>query len=132
MTIALDTSALMAIILGEEDASHFARVIADNVGDLHVSAATLVEATIVAEARQGSAATQDLEALISRARITVAPVDTAQASIATAAWRRFGKGRHAASLNMGDCYSYALARSLGAPLLFKGDDFTQTDIPSAL
>ncbi|MGP6204405.1 type II toxin-antitoxin system VapC family toxin [Microbacterium sp. F2] len=132
MTIALDTSALLAIVLGEEDASHFARVIAENVGDLRVSAATLVEAMIVAEARQGPAATQDLEALISRARVTVAPFDTAQASIATAAWRRFGKGRHAASLNMGDCYSYALARSLGAPLLFKGDDFAQTDIPSAL
>ena len=132
MTIALDTSALMAIVLGEEDASRFAQVIAENVGDLHVSAATLVEATIVAEARQGSAATQDLEALISRARVAVAPFDAAQASIATAAWRRFGKGRHAASLNMGDCYSYALARSLGAALLFKGDDFAQTDIAAAL
>ena len=132
MTIALDTSALMAIVLGEEDASHFARVIAENVGDLHASAATLVEAMIVTEARQGPAATQDLEALISRARVTVAPFDTAQASIATAAWRRFGKGRHAASLNMGDCCAYALARSLGAALLFKGDDFAQTDIPSAL
>ena len=132
MTIALDTSALLAIVLGEEDASHFARVIAENVGDLHVSAATLVEAMIVAEARQGPAATQDLEALISRARVTVAPFDTAQASVATAAWRRFGKGRHAASLNMGDCYSYALARSLGAALLFKGDDFAQTDIGAAI
>ena len=132
MTVALDTSALMAIVLGEEDASHFARVIAENVGDLHVSAATLVEATIVAEARQGPAARQDLETLISRVRVTVAPFDAAQASIATTAWRRFGKGRHAASLNMGDCYSYALARSLGVALLYKGDNFTQTDIRSGL
>ena len=122
----------MAIVLGEEDASHFARVIAENVGDLHVSAATLVEATIVAEARQGPAARQDLETLISRVRVTVAPFDAAQASIATTAWRRFGKGRHAASLNMGDCYSYALARSLGVALLYKGDNFTQTDIRSGL
>lgn len=60
------------------------------------------------------------------------PFDTAQASIATAAWRRFGKRRHAASLNVGDCYSYALARSLGAARLFKGDNFAQTDIAAAI
>lgn len=132
MRIALDTSALMAIVLGEEDASRFAHVLITNIGDLHVSAATLVEATIVAEARQGPAATQDLEALMSRTRVTVAPFDAEQASIATAAWRRFGKGRHAASLNMGDCYSYALARSMSAALLFKGEDFAQTDITAAI
>lgn len=132
MRIALDTSALMAIVLGEKDASRFAHVLVTNIGDLHVSAATLVEATIVAEARQGPAATQDLEALMSRTRVTVAPFDAEQASIATAAWRRFGKGRHAASLNMGDCYSYALARSMSAALLFKGEDFAQTDITAAI
>ena len=84
------------------------------------------------EARQGPAAAQDLEALISRARVTVAPLDAAQALIATPAWRRFGKGRHAAALNMGDCYFYALARSLNAALLFTGDDFAQTDLPAAI
>ena len=100
--------------------------------DACVSAATLVEATIVAEARQGSAAAQDLAAVLRETRIRTVPLDATQASIASAAWRRFGKGRHTAALNLGDCYSYALARHLGAPLLFKGDGFRQTDIAPVL
>ncbi|WP_286720466.1 MULTISPECIES: type II toxin-antitoxin system VapC family toxin [unclassified Microbacterium] len=132
MTIAVDTSALMAIVLGERDALPFARALAANSGDACVSAATLVEATIVAEARQGSAAAQDLAAVLRETRIRTVPLDATQASIASAAWRRFGKGRHTAALNLGDCYSYALARHLGAPLLFKGDGFRQTDIAPVL
>ncbi len=132
MTIAVDTSALMAIVLGEDDAPLFARAIAANSGDMCVSAATVVEATIVAEARQGAAAAQDLAAVLREADIRIVALDATQATIASAAWRRFGKGRHAAALNLGDCYAYALARHLGAPLLFKGNDFAQTDIASAL
>ncbi|WP_286793391.1 type II toxin-antitoxin system VapC family toxin [Microbacterium sp. UBA3394] len=132
MTIAVDTSALMAIVLGEHDALPFARALAANSGDACISAATLVEATIVAEGRQGTAAAQDLATVLREARVSVVPLDASQASLASSAWRRFGKGRHPAALNLGDCYSYALARNLGAPLLFKGDDFGQTDIASAL
>ncbi|MFT4212651.1 MAG: type II toxin-antitoxin system VapC family toxin [Microbacterium sp.] len=132
MPVVIDTSALMSIVLGEDDAPAFARAIAAHVGDLSISAATLVESTIVAETRQGLGATQDLELLLHRARIEVIPFDAAQASIAAGAWRRFGKGRHPAALNLGDCYSYALARHLNAELLFKGDDFTQTDVAAAL
>ena len=132
MTIAVDTSALMAIVLGEHDALPFARALAANSGDACISAATLVEATIVAEARQGTAAAQDLATVLREARVSVVPLDASQASLASSAWRRFGKGRHTAALNLGDCYSYGLARHLGAPLLFKGDDFGRTDIASAL
>lgn len=132
MTMVVDTSALMAIVLGESDAGAYATALIGRLGDVRMSAASLVEANIVAEGRQGPAARDDLDRLVSRADIDVVAFDREQAALAAAAWRRFGKGRHPAALNLGDCFSYALAKQLGAPLLFKGDDFTQTDITSAL
>ena len=93
-----------------------------------VSAATVVEAGLVIEARYGSAGGRELDLLIAKASLSIEAVSPQQAEVAREAWRRYGKGRHAAGLNFGDCFSYALARVTGEPLLFKGDDFTHTDI----
>ena len=131
MTVAIDTSALVAVVFGEPDAQFILTTMARHAGDLVIGAATLVEAGIVVEAKHGSQAAADLKLLLDSLRVTVVALDEAQAAAAVAAWRRFGKGRHPAGLNLGDCYAYALARTLGAALLFKGDDFTQTDIRQA-
>lgn len=128
MTVVVDTSALVAVVFGEEDAEQIAASLVDHTGALQISAATLLEALIVVEARQGPEAVLDLRGVIQHLGITVAPVDVENAALAFAAWQRFGKGRHGAALNFGDCFSYALAKQLGAPLLFKGDDFAQTDV----
>jgi ribonuclease VapC len=130
--VVLDTSAVAAVVFGEPDAEMFLSVMLANAGDLQMSAGTAVEVGIVVEARQGSAATKDLGILVDRLGMATVPVDQAQAQAAVAAWRRFGKGRHPAGLNLGDCFSYALAKLTAAPLLFKDRDFAQTDIPSAL
>lgn len=132
MTVALDTSALTAVIFGEADAEMFLSVLLTHAGDLQMSAGTAVETGIVVEARQGGEATRDLAILLDRLGVTTVPLDSVQAETAVAAWRRFGRGRHPAALNLGDCFSYALAKVTSAPLLFKGDDFGQTDIVSAL
>lgn len=130
--VVLDTSAVVAVILGEPDAEAFAAAMARHVGDLSISAISRVELGIVVQARQGAAAAHDAEAMLTRLAVTTETVDGPQAEAAIAAWRRFGKGRHPAGLNLGDCFSYALARALDASLLFKGNDFAQTDIASAL
>jgi ribonuclease VapC len=132
MSIAIDTSALVAVIFGEQDSSLYAGAMLSSAGDCMISAATLLEASIVVEAKQGPSATQDLRMLVEQIGAEIVPMDQASRSVAFAAWRRFGNGRHAAALNLGDCFSYALAKTSGAPLLYKGDDFAHTDIPSAL
>lgn len=132
MTIAIDTSALAAIVFGEETADAMAGALIRHLGDIQLSAATLMECEIVIEARQGAAAVTDLHRLLTQIGVTVVPFDDVQSRLAILAWQRFGKGRHPAALNLGDCYSYALAKSLGAPLLYTGNDFNQTDIASAL
>jgi ribonuclease VapC len=96
-----------------------------------ISAAVLVEAGIVVEARRGESAGRELDLLLHRAQARCVAVDERQATIARAAWRRFGKGRHQASLDYGDCFSYALSRVTGEPLLFKGTDFARTDVARA-
>lgn len=126
----VDTSALMAIILGEPDAERVLARMTD-VGEVAVSAASLVEAAIVAEAKGGPEAADDLQALLADLECAVLPFDEEQATVAAQAWRRFGKGRHPAGLNLGDCYAYAAAKVSGRPLLFKGKDFAQTDIAAA-
>ncbi len=131
MSVVLDTSALAAVVLGEPDADAYLAVMQGHRGDLHVSAATAVEAGIVVEAKQGVEATEDLRRLVQLLGIALAPFDSEQARVAVAAWRRFGKGRHPAGLNLGDCFSYALAKVWAAPLLFKGQDFAQTDVAAA-
>lgn len=131
MTVVLDTSALLAVVFGEPDAEALLAVMSRSTGDLMLSAATAVEAGIVVEAKQGAEAAADLHALVTALDVRTVPVDEAQVSVAVAAWRRFGKGRHPAALNLGACFSYALTRAEGGRLLFKGDDFSQTDIASA-
>ncbi len=128
----VDTSAITAILLGEPSAAEIARAIESGVSRL-LSAANLLEASIVIESRKGEAGGRELDLLLYRADIEVVAVDQDQAELARAAWRRFGKGRHPAALNYGDCFAYALAKSRRMPLLFQGDDFAQTDIePVAL
>ncbi len=124
--IAVDTSALVAVVLGEEDAERFLGALQGDVTRL--SAVSLVEASIVVEARQGPDAARDLELLVERTIDEIVAVDEVHAVAAVAAWKRFGKGRHPAGLNFGDCFAYALARLDGGSLLFKGDDFAQTDV----
>lgn len=123
----IDSSVLIAVILGEPEARRIAVTMA-SAKDRLVSAATVVEATIVLEGREGDGAGLDLELLLRRLDVTIVSVDEAQVSAAVRAWRRFGKGRHPAALNYGDCFSYALAAIRDMPLLFKGDDLSQTDI----
>ena len=132
MTVVVDSSAIIAVLLGELDAPQFADAMTRSIGDLHISVVTRVEAAIVLEARQGPEAAADLQILLDRLTIMEQPVTAAQADLALRAWRRFGKGRHPAKLNLGDCFSYALAASLNARLLFKGDDFGQTDVAAVL
>ena len=131
MTVVVDTSALAAVVFGEDDAAALLAVMSRGAGDLAMSAATALEVGIVVEAKQGPRATADLKLLLAGLQVRVVPLDEDQALVAVAAWQRFGKGRHPAALNLGDCFSYALARTLGAALLFKGDDFAQTDIQRA-
>jgi ribonuclease VapC len=126
----VDTSAIIAILLQEPEAERFGRALAHSQPCL-MSAATLLEASMVIETRKGSEGGRDLDLLIYRSQIEVVAVDQEQAEVARAAWRRFGKGRHPAGLNLGDCFAYALAKVRGSPLLFKGDDFTKTDIAPA-
>lgn len=126
----IDTSALVAILFGETERGDFiARMVAD-VRRL-ISAATLVETGILVESRRGESAGRELDLFLHRAQVQPVAVDEEQARRARAAWRTFGKGRHPAALNYGDCFSYALAQISGEPLLFKGDDFSQTDIARA-
>jgi ribonuclease VapC len=123
----LDTSALLAVLLNESEAPAFRLAIeADPVRLL--SAANLVETSIVIEARVGEAGGRELDLLLHKAAIEVVAVGAEQADLARHAYRQFGKGRHAAGLNCGDCFAYALAQTTGEPLLFKGDDFSKTDV----
>ncbi len=123
----IDTSALVAILSLEPEAARLAQAIEADPTRL-ISAATLLEAGIVMEARLGAAGGKELDLLVAKAGVVIEPLTADQASTAREAWRRFGKGRHAAALNFGDCCSYALARATGEPLLFKGTDFANTDI----
>lgn len=127
----IDTSALVAILFGEPDATLFAEAL-DAAPVRLVSAVTRVELAFVVEGRKGPAGRADLELLLRDGGFDIVPVTPQQADIAIAAFRRFGRGRHRASLNIGDCFSYALAVASDHPLLFKGDDFARTDLRSAL
>lgn len=126
----LDTSALVAVLFDEPERHDLVRAIAAAQRRL-VSSGTLVEATIVVEARRGEAAGRELDLMLHRANVEIVAVDEEQARLAGAAWRRYGKGRHPAGLNFGDLFAYALARARGEELLFTGDDFARTDIPAA-
>ncbi len=127
----IDTSALLAIL--QDEPERRAMVEAIEGADRRVlSVVSLVEASIVLEARRGPAAARLLDTLVERANIEVLPVDREQGTLARQAYARYGRGRHAAGLNFGDCFAYALAAALGESLLYKGDDFSQTDAVPAL
>jgi ribonuclease VapC len=125
--VVMNTSALVALLSMEPEADRLARALEADPHRL-ISAATLTEAAIVIEARYGKAGGRELDLLVAKASLSVQAVDAQQVEVARNAWRRYGKGRHAAGLNYGDCFSYALAKTSGEPLLFKGEDFSQTDI----
>lgn len=126
----IDTSALAAILFDEPERRRFNELVEADPTRL-ISAATLLESSIVVEGRSGEAGGRELDLLVHRANLEIVPVDGDQVEIARAAYRRFGRGNHPAALNFGDCFTYALARSTGEPLLFKGDDFARTDLVSA-
>jgi ribonuclease VapC len=129
--IAVDSSALLAILLEEPEKAAFAEAIVTADG-AWIGAPNYFEVSIVAESRQGQSGCRDLDRLSSSLALQVAPFDATHMESAREAYRRFGKGRHRAGLNFGDCCAYALARTLNAPLLFKGNDFGLTDIKPAL
>ncbi|MBP0615966.1 type II toxin-antitoxin system VapC family toxin [Jiella mangrovi] len=128
----LDTSAVVSVILSEDDAEQIKGAL--SVSEVSViSAPTLLESRIVLGARIGASAKAKLDAFMSAANVGIMDFTEGQSDIAAEAWRRYGRGSgSSAKLNFGDCFSYALARSLDAPLLFKGDDFAATDVTAAL
>lgn len=131
----LDTSALIAILRFESEAPEFARIIEREINGRaappRISAVSYVEAGAVIDASKDPIASRRLDELIDEAQIAIEPVTEAQARIARQAYRDFGKtSGHPAKLNFGDCFSYALAKSEGEPLLFKGQDFSRTDVKS--
>lgn len=127
----VDTSALVAILYREEDAPLFAEAI-ESAECCRMSAGNYLECAIVVDRQRGAAAGRQFDTLVSRTGINIEPVTRAQADLARQAYFEFGRGNHPAGLNFGDCFSYALAKSLREPLLFKGADFARTDIVSVL
>ena len=127
--IVVDASALCAICLNEAEGEAFQTLILANP-DIAVSAVNLWEARVTIARRMPELSSM-LEEIIDASAMIIAPVGERELELAWEAWRRFGKGRHPAALNMGDCFAYATAMQLGCALLFKGDDFSRTDVPSA-
>jgi ribonuclease VapC len=123
----IDTSAIVAILLDEPEHYDFDRLI-DADGVRLISVVTRVEAAFVVEGRRGHAGRLRLDRFFELTAAEIVSVTPEQAELAVEAFRRYGKGRHPIGLNIGDCFSYALAKSIGEPLLFKGNDFSQTDI----
>ncbi|MBE9057398.1 type II toxin-antitoxin system VapC family toxin [Sphaerospermopsis sp. LEGE 08334] len=123
----IDTSAIMAIIYGEPEELIFIELINDTEECL-LSSPSYVEASIVLVTKHGQQGIENLNLLIAALSITIVPFTVEQAQLASEAFLKFGKGRHPAKLNMGDCFSYALAKSTNQPLLFKGNDFIHTDV----
>ncbi len=127
----IDTSALLAILLDEEERRAYNEAI-EAAASRMMSVATFVEVSIVIESRYGAEGLRDLDLFIDRADIEVVEVDLEQGQLARRAFSRFGKGKHPAGLNYGDCFAYALAVARGESLLYKGEDFAQTDVTSAI
>ncbi|SEG04434.1 ribonuclease VapC [Bryocella elongata] len=123
----IDTPVLIAIMRREDEAQAFLRMIAD-ASPVSLSAASYFEACMVIAGSKDDGALQRLDVLIETSDIEIQPVTREDAELARDAFLRFGKGRHPAGLNFGDCFSYALAKRLNEPLLFKGDDFSKTDV----
>ncbi len=127
----IDTSAVVAILFGEEDAERFGMAIESDPTRL-MSAASVLEASLVIESELGEEGERELDLLLLRAGIEALPFNEEQLRLARHAFRTYGKGRHPAGLNLGDCFSYAASRTTGEPLLYKGDDFAKTDVNACL
>ena len=127
----IDTSAVVAILFEEDDHLRYAEAIEAAPTRL-VSAVTRVELAVVMEGRKRDAGRSRLERFFALSATEIVAVTAHQANLAIDAFRRFGKGRHPAGLNLGDCFSYALAKASDLPLLYKGEDFARTDIRTAL
>lgn len=123
----VDASALIAILFQEPEAERIATALAKGENRA-MAAPSFLEASILLQSRRGDEAVRSLDLLIARFSIEITPFSADHARLARAAFKRFGKGRHKAALNFGDCIAYALARHAGEPLLFKGTDFSQTDV----
>ena len=123
----IDTSALIAILQDEPERRSFNLAI-ESAETRLLSAASFVESSLVIEARVGPDGIRDLDLFVAKADINIEPVDIDQAYVARQAYSHYGKGRHPAGLNYGDCFTYALAKLSGEPLLFKGHDFSKTDL----
>jgi ribonuclease VapC len=123
----VDSSALIALLLGEPDSLTFLNALSNPNRKL-ISAFTFLETSIVIEARKGPEGTKALAELMACTNIEQVAFDASQAEVALDAWRRYGKGRDPAGLNIGNCVSYALARTTNQRLLYKGNDFSQTDL----
>ncbi len=128
----IDTSAVIAILRDEPDAAAYAKAI-EAAATRKISAANFLEAAIVIDLSRDPIASRRFDELCEEAQLVIEPVTEAQVRIAREAYRDFGRGSgHLAKLNFGDCFAYALSKVTGEPLLFKGDDFSRTDIKSAL
>lgn len=123
----IDSSAIVAILFGESDANYFSSAIEADPTRL-MSAAAILEVSMVIENELGDAGGRELDILMHRTGIETIAFNEEQLKVARHAFREYGKGRHPAGLNFGDCFSYALSRTSGEPLLFKGDDFSKTDV----
>jgi ribonuclease VapC len=129
--VILDTSALVAILANEPDSGIYVQAIS-RAPQCRISAGNFLELSIVMEGQFGAEALRQSDALLRRIGVSIEPVTVEQVQAARQAFHDFGKGRHPAGLNFGDCFAYALAKTMGQPLLFKGDDFKKTDVLSAL
>ena len=127
----VDASALLAILFDEPDADRFRRAIADELEDLLISPVNFVEAAVRADGR-GEETAKAFDEILRVSGIRIAEITLHQARLAREAYQKFGKGKHPAKLNLGDCFAYALAKARSEPLLFKGDDFRMTDIEAAV
>lgn len=127
----VDSSAMLAVIFAEPELEIFGRMLGEP-RDWKMSAATLVELMIVAESIGSDRAVRRVETLIREGNIAIVPLTAEHAYIAAEGFSTYGKGRHSAGLNFGDCFSYALAKALDEPLLFKGEDFRKTDVVPAI
>jgi ribonuclease VapC len=127
----IDTSAMVAILYREPEAAAFAQIVHD-ADVCRISVANYVELSMVLEGQLGSQGMRQAEVFLRRAGIVIEPVTVDHGELARQAFLDFGKGRHKAGLNFGDCFAYALAKATGEPLLFKGADFSQTDIGAAI
>jgi ribonuclease VapC len=129
--VIIDSSAVLAIVLREPDGRQYLRAVL-GAEPRRMSVSNWLEATMVVDRRGSARAIDIMEDFIQRAKIELMPVSVAQGTLARRAWRTFGRGIHPARLNYGDCFAYALAKETGEPLLFKGNDFAQTDVQQAL